>query len=225
MGYTTTFQGRFYCYRPESEQLGAFLKAVREGDQAALAPLADWLGDQGDARGEAVARLSAAPEGGLDELWRLFALRPEHAAYLLAFRETRRMKRDPAKAAALHDPVREAAGLPLGPEAGYFVGGGGLRGQDGDESVLDYNWPPQGQPGLWCHWVPDERGTSVGWDGGEKFYDYVEWLQYLLQHFLGPWGYLVNGEVSWQGEEDADRGTILVADNVVRVIDLGGRRR
>jgi hypothetical protein len=42
-------------------------------------------------------------------------LRPEHKAYLLKFAETRRMKRDAAVAARLPDPVRAAAGLPVGP--------------------------------------------------------------------------------------------------------------
>ena len=41
-------------------------------------------------------------------------LAPEHAAYLKAFNATRRMKRDQFKAAELPDPIRDAAGLPLG---------------------------------------------------------------------------------------------------------------
>jgi len=31
----------------------------------------------------------------------------------------------------------------------------------------------------------------------------------------GPWGYAVNGQVAWQGENVSDRGTIRVAGNVV----------
>jgi len=218
MGYTTTFEGRFHCYRPETKELGVFLQAIRAGDRVALAALGDWLLEHDDPRGQVIAELSRGPEGDLAELWRLFRLRPEHAAYLTAFSQTRRMRRDPAKAQRLPDPVRETAGLPLGPEGTYFVGGGGSYGQEHDESVLDYNRPPTGQPGLWCQWVPDKSWTALVWNGGEKFYDYVPWLEYLLEHFLGPWGYLVNGEITWQGEEETDRGRILITDNCVRAI-------
>lgn len=69
-------------------------------------------------------------------------LTPEHRAYLEAFASTRRMKRDVAKAAKLPDPIRRAAGLPLGYDGAYFVGGTGLKGQDTDDSVIDGNEPP-----------------------------------------------------------------------------------
>jgi hypothetical protein len=144
-------------------------------------------------------------------------LKPEHAAYLREFAETRRMQRDPAKAAALADPARLAVGLPVGPEGAYFVGGGGMFGQDSDASVVNQNRPPEGQPGLWCQWVPNEAGTAIEWDGGEKFYDYVEWLRYLLKHFLKPAGYVLDGAVAWVGEDDDDRGRIVVESNKVRV--------
>lgn len=72
-----------------------------------------------------------------------------------------------------------------------------------------------GMPGYYCQWIPTEEGTSLEWDGNEKFYDYVEWLEYLIEHFLQPWGYTVNGEVTWQGEDVGDLGTIYVGDNVI----------
>jgi len=218
MGYTTTFEGRFHCYRPESKELGVFLQAIREGDRVALAALGDWLLEHDDPRGEVVAGLSRGPEGNLAELWRLFGLMPEHVAYLTAFSQTRRMRRDPAKAQQQPDPIRDAAGLPIGPEAAYFVGRGSWMVLEHNESILDYNLPPKGQPGLWCKWVPDKDGTALVWNGVEKFYDYVDWLEYLLQHFLGPWGYLVNGEMTCQGEKEIDRGRILVTDNRVQAV-------
>ena len=111
--------------------------------------------------------------------------------------------------------MSKAAGLPLGEEAGYFTGGTGLHGQDEDDSILEYNTPPSGQPGLWCEWTPNEEGAAIVWSGAEKFYCYVEWLQYLMHHFLTPWGYVVNGEAHWIGEDDLDRGTITVSNNQV----------
>lgn len=137
------------------------------------------------------------------------------AAFLKKFNETRRMKRDAEIAETLPDPVREAAGLPIGFDGGYFVGAPGLFGQDRDASVIDYNRPAEGQPSLWCQWTPNETGTAIEWDGGEKFYSYVEWLEYIIGHFLKPWGLSLTGKVSWQGEEPGDRGIIHVRENVV----------
>lgn len=143
------------------------------------------------------------------------ALKPEHAAYLKKFNETRRMKRNADEAEKLADPVREAACLPIGPEGSFFVGGLGWAGQDEDPSIVEYNDPPVGQPGLWCQWQSNEDGTAIEWDGGEKFYYYTEWLEYIIENFLYPWGYVLNGEVQWQGEESDDMGKLVVKNNEV----------
>ena len=147
-------------------------------------------------------------------------LSAEQSAYLNAFSDTRRMRRDPAVAAAFPDPVREAVGLPIGPEGAWFVGGTGFAGQDRDASILDYNHPPQGQPGLWCQWVPGEDGSTILWNGAEKFYYYTEWLKYLIKHFLTPWGCRLRGAVRWRGENPEDVGMIIVDDNEVRADPL-----
>ena len=133
-------------------------------------------------------------------------LKAEHAAFLRAFADTRRMARDGTKLPT--DPIRHAAELDH--RAEYFVSAGGDFGQASDPSVLDYNSPPADQPGLWCKWEPNEDGTAIRWNGREKFYRYVEWLRYLIVHFLSPWGYDLNGDVSWQGEERGDTGVIRV---------------
>lgn len=142
-------------------------------------------------------------------------LKPEHSAYLHQFSETRRMKRDPKIAATFPDPIREAAKLPIGIDGGYFVGGKGTAGQDEDKSVLNYNYSSKDQPGLWCQWVPASNDKGIEWDGGEKFYDYEEWLIYLIDNFLQPWGYILNGKVKWRGEDFSDMGTITVKNNKV----------
>lgn len=144
-------------------------------------------------------------------------LTDEHREYLEKFNYTRRMARDAAKAELLPDPVRQAVGLPIGTQGGYFVGAEGTAGQHSEASILDYNNPPQGQPGLWCQWVPSEDGEEIMWDEGEKFYDYVSWLEYIIEHFLAPWGYVLNGEVEWSGEDREDIGLLVVVDNVVTV--------
>lgn len=141
----------------------------------------------------------------------------KHREYLLAFSDTRRMARDSKLAEKLQDPVREAVGLPIGKQGAYFVGGGGDSGQAQDLSIINYNNPPEGQPGLWCNWAPSSSGAYIVWNQAEKFYNYIEWLEYLIQHFLQPWGYSLDGEVTWQGENSGDMGKILVKNNEVTV--------
>jgi hypothetical protein len=142
-------------------------------------------------------------------------LSPEHKTYLEQFSYTRRVQRKQSVASKMEDPVRLAAGLPIGKEGAYFVGAKGHCGQDIDDSVKNYNTPPQGQPSLWCQWIPNTDGTAIQWDGGEKFYEYVDWIEYLINNFLKPWGYVLNGEVEWFGEDRHDRGLIVVDNNIV----------
>lgn len=142
-------------------------------------------------------------------------LSQKHVAYLTKFAQTRRMARDVQKTARRPDPFREAASLPVGPQGAYFVNESGMSGQDNGPDVTNSNGPPTGQPGLWCQWTPSEDGATLGWDGGEKFYNYVEWLEYLIAHFLKPWGYQLNGTVTWSGEESSDHGQIVVKNNTV----------
>ena len=199
-------------------------------------------------------------------------LRPEHLAYLKQFALTRRVKRDAKIAEKLPDPLRIAAGLPIGVDGAYFIGEADRFDSQGDDpSVIDGNRPPGSppeicvvcrkgrdahwcqyngektpcgadfsmhldhkyeldqafraanelpgieQPGLWCQWVPSSDGTEIAWDEGEKFYNYEEWMQYLLDHFLTPWGYLVAGDGRDRAGAPAGRG---------EEVDLGvGQRR
>ncbi len=141
--------------------------------------------------------------------------------YLKAFGDTRRMQRDEQITAQRPDPLREAVGLPVGLDGGYFVNEEGHAGQGKEifsrpDDVTDHNGAPRGQPGLWCQWAPTEDGMRIEWDGSEKFYNYVEWLKYIIENFLKPWGYVLNGEVEWNGEDSGDRGQIVVKNNVVK---------
>jgi hypothetical protein len=75
-------------------------------------------------------------------------------------------------------------------------------------------------------WEPSEDGTILESDvGSEEGTDYVEWLEYLMEHFITRWGYTANGVVYWNGEDRDDRGVIIVEDSVVRTIlgDTVGR--
>ena len=138
----------------------------------------------------------------------------ELLAYLLKFNETRRMKRD------LSHFVSKHTGQPIyGIDGEFFVGGEGFAGQERDGSVLDYNRPPSTQPTLWCGWKPNDNGTAIEWDGVEKFHGYTMWIVYIIQNFLAPNGYILNGIVSWQGEHKEDFGDLIVEDNVLKIKD------
>jgi len=81
------------------------------------------------------------------------------------------------------------------------------------ENLTETNLP--GQPDSYCQWVltPDCRG--IKWDGGEKFYHYEEWLQYLMDTFLKHEGITLSGEVKFKGEDPGDRGVLTVKDGKV----------
>lgn len=148
------------------------------------------------------------------------ALNESQIAYLKQFAHTRRMDRNPVIAATLPDPLREAAGLPIGEGAEFFVGGVGSFGQGNDASVLNHNSPAKSQPGLWCQWVPSDSGESIEWDGGEKFYNYIEWIKYINEKFLKPWGIVLEGKVSWSGEDSGDVGVIVAKDGKIRYKEI-----
>ena len=137
--------------------------------------------------------------------------------YLKKFAQTRRVTRDAQKSASLDDELRVEVGLPIGQDGEYYVGAGGFMGQYQDSSVVDWDSPPGEQPGLWCQWEPSICGKYIQWDGGEKFYHYVEWIEYIIKHFLEPWGVSLNGSVGWQGEDRKDVGIIKIENNKVTV--------
>ena len=131
----------------------------------------------------------------------------DEVAFLKKFSESRRMERD------------------QGP---YYVDAGGFMGQDRD-GVVNHNMPPCGQPGLWCQWIPSDCGTSILWNECEKFYDSVEWIQYIIDHFIGDnpiamsellflRPHKLSGRIEAQGEEYSDRWTLEVKDNVAKKI-------
>jgi len=95
-----------------------------------------------------------------------------------------------------------------GKEGEYYTG-------DDSIGVLDQNSPASTQPGLWCQWVLSKDGTELKWDGGEKFYEYVAWMEYLIANFFIPWGIKLNGKITWSGEDSEDLGVIKVVNNKV----------
>lgn len=149
------------------------------------------------------------------------AFTPSQVAYLTAFASTRRYCRDETGVAALPDPLREAVGLPVGKNGCHFVAGTGYFGQDRDATVVDQ---PSGMPGAWCNWEPSEDGSAIRWNGNSNFNSPVEWMRFVIEHFCKPWGVVLEGEIAMVGEDEYDRATIVVRNNVVieRQVDPSG---
>lgn len=70
-------------------------------------------------------------------------------------------------------------------------------------------------PDSYNQWELTKDRQHLKWDGGEKFYSYREWLQYLIDHVCKPAGITVSGSVDYSGEEVTDVGVLTVIDGVV----------
>lgn len=120
-------------------------------------------------------------------------------ALLVGLATTRRMARN--------------VGPEFGIEGEFYVKGDPV-------GIMSYNEAPATQPGLWCQWlISEDDKRTIAWDGGEKFYNYVGWIEYLIARVLAPRGYKLSGDVHWLGEDHSDRGTIMVRDNVVKTFN------
>lgn len=136
---------------------------------------------------------------------------PAQLEYINRFSDSRRMKRNVDELIKLYNGKYGLEGVGYGVEGEYFAY------DEEDSSVLDVNRPPSTQPGLWCDWVLSKDGKYLEWNGGEKFYNYVEWLTYIIQNFFERWGIKLNGEIEWYGEDRDDMGKIVVVNNEVTV--------
>jgi hypothetical protein len=129
------------------------------------------------------------------------ALEPQQVAFINALMETRRMARN----------VDESI---YGDQGEFYIGKGN-GGQDNELNIADYNHAPRTQPGLWCNWVISEDGTELAWDGGEKFYDYTEWIEYMITKIFMPLDRKLEGEIMYSGEDCSDAGKIVARDNKI----------
>ncbi|BCL83060.1 hypothetical protein ccbrp13_55250 [Ktedonobacteria bacterium brp13] len=143
----------------------------------------------------------------------------EHNAYLQAFHLVHRTRVDAAQLALRPDILRTAVGLPVGPEGAYYVGSEPGFDDPANALSLDEHEPPVGQPSVLCPWMPTEDGQVLILDETHDCVRIVEWLHYILEHFLVPWGYVLNGNMLLEAkiEDDLDRVTITVEDNSVHV--------
>lgn len=73
-----------------------------------------------------------------------------------------------------------------------------------EAAYVDVNLPPEGQPGLWCDWMPTGEGAALHVEGREKFYQPVEWLTYLIEHFLKPGAHASRSNEPWFADFNFD---------------------
>lgn len=88
--------------------------------------------------------------------------------------------------------------------------------------LMEFNDDPDGIPNPavksgYMQWVPSKTLDSIGWDGGEKFYDYEAWLKWICA-WLQERGISTNGKLLWSGEDRNDTGSLTVADGVVTAL-------
>lgn len=74
-----------------------------------------------------------------------------------------------------------------------------------------------GCPGFWCDWAPTADGKNFAWNGKEKFYHHIEWLELIIDKFFEPWNVLLSGNVRWSGEDKKDKGVISIKDSIVSI--------
>ena len=71
-----------------------------------------------------------------------------------------------------------------------------------------------GYPGFYCQWVFNRETCTIEWDGGEKFYEYIQWLQFVFEK-CDELNLSANGKISWQGDNYQDQGEIIVEKNLI----------
>lgn len=72
-------------------------------------------------------------------------------------------------------------------------------------------------PSDYLQWIFTPDGMEIKWDGEEKFYGYVIWLKWIVDKFLIPNGYILNGTVKYQADDDKDeRGFLIVQKNIIK---------
>ena len=68
-----------------------------------------------------------------------------------------------------------------------------------------------------CSWIYDSKSQSIKWDGQERFYNYVEWIIWIIEGILRPRGYVLDGMIHFRGMCVRDQGMIMIENNEVEV--------
>ena len=137
----------------------------------------------------------------------------KHSAFVNGLMNSRRMKRNVKELPPVDEEVNPLKTHGVEGEF-YFDPLSTSSGQDNEKGVVNFNEPPCTQPSLWMQWEINEEG-QLQWNGAEKFYEYDQWLKYLIKNVFEPFNYTLNGQLSFKGEEKGDRGYLTVENNKV----------
>jgi hypothetical protein len=74
-------------------------------------------------------------------------------------------------------------------------------------------------PGYWDLFSISEDRTTILPDEDESTHGLRLCLALLVEHYLAPLGYVLNGEVSWDADDVNDRGCIFIKDNLIEDVD------
>jgi len=83
-----------------------------------------------------------------------------------------------------------------------------------------YYFEKQAMPDTRLSWEIQADRQTFEWDGSEKFYSYIEWIEYIIKEVLSPAGYFLSGNIIWQGANMLDIGQIKVVRNKIILIRL-----
>ena len=74
----------------------------------------------------------------------------------------------------------------------------------------EYTTGREDAPSHWLKWnIYEEEGDHyLEWTGGEKFYNYYDWLQLIVEKFLEPKKIYLQGKITYSGEETDDAGLL-----------------
>ena len=70
---------------------------------------------------------------------------------------------------------------------------------------------PKNAPDEWNPWTVKDGTKLIGVEERSKVYDYVAWLNYIIG-ICDRRGYILNGTVFWFGEDEDDRGKLVIED-------------
>lgn len=91
----------------------------------------------------------------------------------------------------------------------------------GEYEKDEYTKYNEKHPDAYNQWVPTKDGLGLEWNGGEKFYEYEEWLQWLIDNYFKPRKITLMGRYNYQGEEIGDVGYLeVLEDQHVRTYEL-----
>jgi hypothetical protein len=65
-------------------------------------------------------------------------------------------------------------------------------------------------PGIHCDFTVTNDGTSIVWNGSEKTYNGVEWINWIIFQYLFPNGYTLTGHLDAQGADSDDVWRLMI---------------